>query len=570
MDQATRTTVATTQSQSPLSSFLSSLMEDRFGSTQVNSKIVADNPLSHGPFFSSASTVGSTTDKLRRDLVSIARSASMCSSSSSSSRWNPNIFPSSNSTDSSACGDGSHGGHRENRSPHASQPSSSWPSSDALAVPVRRPSPEQWYRKQTEVATKKSNNRDIATTDATSSSPRIKSTLGGGSKTASDTSSALPTCPIRKLSLIPCDLLLLQAVPNFMQVSMHIEVPKQLRTLPLCKIKEDDDLVQASKTLQPFSCVSASKQKTEISSYRENEGKTIKKSSSPQPSRSPSLPPSSLSVPRSSGMRTNGNISLLPSLSPKKNEKGNSTQITALSLSSSLVAVAGSEVTTIAARTPSPSTIPFPTPPKIKKKVGRNKAILQLAGIPNSFRFPIISDNERDDDTGSSRESVTVNSCYRPGLTLTYRPRRSALKPLLPSNGGLDGYAMSSSRSTMMIPEGDTMISGSVSPPSPVEAPPLPRAGSSKQAGGTGAEPGIITRNNLQLAFQKKATSRSSMLASRRSLSETLLSCDRDTIDPCSPALSSESTLTSKQRNRDHNKRAPPVQPVRQLSRVLF
>jgi hypothetical protein len=138
------------------------------------------------------------------------------------------------------------------------------------------------------------------------------------------------------------------------------------------------------------------------------------------------------------------------------------------------------------------------------------------------------------------------------------------LKLRLPSNGG-EGNGFGSSRSFMVLQEGGTMLSGSVLPLSSVKtSPSLPRADRSKQAE---AKPRIIARNkNLQLPFthQKAASSRSSsMMANRRSLSETLLSCDRDTMeDPSSPTLPSGSTLSSK--------RAPPVQPVRKLSRPLF
>ena len=146
------------------------------------------------------------------------------------------------------------------------------------------------------------------------------------------------------------------------------------------------------------------------------------------------------------------------------------------------------------------------------------------------------------------KTSVAVNRGHR-RPNLSRRSRRPAPKNAFSSSGSdlNDYYEMSSPRSTVVLSEGRTLVSALTSLPSPQS----PTRESARAR--------WVRNNKLQ-------GGRLSSMVSHRSLSETLLSCDRDTLEPYSAPLFS--TRTTNQEVCRDDKRAPPIQPIRQLSRA--
>ena len=581
MDPEKKST-STIRFKSPLSAFLSNLIEERFGSIRTKSVIVVDNPLSHSSILAIPSSSGIF---YTASLDSVARTTS--SSSLTSSRWDPNVFP---SADRNIITSGSgHQGNHKNCGTHRLEPFPLlWSSSDVPIVPARRDSPEERRRKQELIVANNKSSKRILTTGSSAvmtgssfetkdiaskssllrppypirqvslpscdlflsrSEPNLalvwkhsKVKCSFGTKDSLRPSTLLPPpYPIRQVSLSPCDLFLSRSEPNLTEDLMRSKVVKKLKNISEKKGEGDKEKVAKKKILQRNYLSSTSKKKTKKAS-RKFEAETKKKFSSLQSPRSPPWPPI-LSEPGSPSTPTKFYRCIRSSISPKKKKKNLSVQKLVL----------GSEEITISPRTPSPSKISVLIPPKIRKRDTNEREAVRSTGIPESFRFPIIEDGRKSErwNDSNGKKSVAVDRCHRHPLS-SRRSRRLAAKP-----SDLEEYAISSSRSTMVLPEGRSFVSALTSLPSPVPT----------RSPKTASEPtrARLTRNPQLPSNQR----RSSTLANHRSLSETLLSCDRDTVDPCSSALSSGSLRTNKRLNRDH-KRAPPIQPIRQLSRALF
>lgn len=533
MNPATRTKNKAVRWESPLSAFLSSHIKPHLGSPQAKSKIVLDNPVSHGPKRAGPSSSRS----IHTDSGSVARTISTSSSSLSSLRWDPNIILTANKN--------SHQDLLQSLGSPCSESSSSVPS-----VPVRRDSPEEWHRKQK----KKPSKRMLATGTAVSPATGKPSFVGDvslvlpppypvrqeslppcdlfvsrsepdlsqalmrspfGSKDSLSKSALLPPpFPIRQVSLSPCDLFVSRSEPNLAQ--MHLS-PKNLKAKN--ETKKNDAEKSESRS---------SPKKKKKASQKSKEGEQKKKKSSP-PKLSRSAPkPSASSVPTSPGTPKRLIRWVRSSLSPKKRTKNHHSPKRS-----------GSQSAKCSSRTPSPTKRSAKAPPKIRKRDKELREAFRSVGIPHCIPLPIIEDDENTKSSGEdASRTLKVPNTYRHLPTLT---RRRSRRPAVISieeidmdeciEDDLDYFLMRSPRSNLQ--EGRSLVSALTSLPT--------------------------TSRSTHLA------SRSTM-ESHRSLSETLLSCDRD--EPVSPVA-----VTPKRRNkkvsREH-KRAPPVQPIRQLSRAIL
>ncbi len=562
------------QSQSPLSSFLSNLIDEQFGLTNPKSQIVVDNHVSHSPTRAGPSSPRSQ----HNDSESVARTISSSSSSLSSSRWDPNILPLPNKKKRNT--------GLQDPTPYKSKPHSFELSPGAPVVPLRRQSPEVWSRKQKTAMMSPSKQFMVQST-------LISSATGNASFVGLDFSDALlpPPYPVRQVSLPPCDLFVSRSEPDLSQIAIEkvqtpfgskdslsesalLPPPFPIRqvSLPssdLFPSRSEPNLAHLSKSPKklkiqqekvmpndPMSMISSeismSIIKAELSRSTKNKsnkkkkakkskGEGKKKKKKPSFLQSPRSPPSAPTSSVQSSPRSPTKLYryLRSSLSPKKKAKNLSSPRL---LSPTLLSPKKSRSRTPnsrSSRTPSSRELFASTPPSIRKRDNALREAFRSSGIPDRLPFPIIEDEENVvSGENADKKPQAVNRCHRrPKLS-----RRSRTKP------SPDEFDECSPRST--IQEGRSLVSALTS---------LPSHGKS-----------LSPTKKVRFKIPISSNQPRSLMESHRSLSATLLSCDRD--EPNSPgALSATSTTArrGKRYNRQH-KRAPPVRPVRQLSRALL
>ncbi len=456
MDPATSRRNETIPTKSPLSAFLSDLIQERFGSIRTNGKIVVDNALSHAPLRS----MRKNSDVFDSD--SIART----SSSSSSSRWDPNVLPASTERNSVSSGNG----HRKNHGPESTLVGSSY---GIPTVPVRRDSPGKWRTKQALFGTTAKKDK-LSTQLFHGSDDIFEASLG-------ENSILPPPFPIRRVSLQPPDFIPSNSEPNLAQEREESKVRR-----PFTK--------DASKPRDLFPLQFPIRQVT---------------LSSPDffPSRSePNLETRSHKKSKDASDEK-GDMNRETKKKKKTKNQSSKTKKTKKSRRK------------VEEKTKKKSSFPHPQ---------KSELLPSKLSKPRSPSTP----TNKKSDHGSKMTDV-ARLCHRS----TVLPRRS--RPPVPKSilKGLGRNQMSSLKLNLVPPEGRSLVSALTSLPS-----------------------SAVTSTK-----QKKSMN----LANHRSLSETLLSCDRDTIESGSTTLLSSSTRGSKQLHQDR-KRSPPVRPIRQLSRALI
>lgn len=534
MNPATRRT-ETIPTKSPLSAFLSDLIQERFGSVRTNGKIVVDNALSHAPLRSMC----------KNSEILDSDSITRTSSSSSSSRWDPNVLPASTERNSIS----SDKGHRKD---HALESTLLGSSYDIPTVPVRRDSPGKWRTKQALFGTAK---KDKLTTRLIQGSDATFEPLG-------ESSILPPPYPIRQVSLQPSTIILSKTESNLGQELEESKARPPFGTKdsskqsdpfpPQYPIRQDSlsspDFISSRSEAIPSAKSNkkskensdekgkmnretkkkkkskrhSSKSKKTKKSRKKAEEKTGKKASVPRSRRSERLS-SKLSEPKSPGTPTKRRAYLRKSLSPKKKPtKERSKHELAINTTPSPIPAL-------------PTKSSLPVLPKVQKRTSNEREIVLSTGILDSFQCPIIEEEKISEylsDNGSQK--IEAARRYHRTTVVPRRSRRPVSKPML----NMD--QMNSTQSNLVPPEGRSLVSAMTSLPS-----------SAANTKSPSHSPSV--KFHLE---QKK----SMVLANHRSLSETLLSCDRDRIEP-------DSTTLPQNQNR---KRSPPVRPIRQLSRALF